>query len=88
MEDWNKNVKLLRILNDNYDTKYVAIEGEVEENENEKKSAVLLLEKTAFQFDDVVKLMNDNEQKFKVDFINDIYHKYTVEARSACNGMF
>lgn len=88
MEDWNKHVKLLRILHDDHDTKYVAIEGEVEEKEGEKKSAVLIYEKTPFQFDDVVKLMQENEQQFKVDFVNDIYHKYTVEAKSACNGMY
>ncbi len=88
MEEWNKNVKLLRILNDDHEMKFAAIEGEVEENDGEKKSAVLFFEKTPFQFDDLVKLMKDNEQQFKVDFINDVYHKYTVEARSACNGMF
>ncbi len=87
MEEWNKNVKLLRILNDDHEMKFAAIEGEVEENDGEKKSAVLLFEKTPFQFDDVVKLMKENEEQFKVDFINDIYHKYTVEARSTCNGM-
>ncbi|CAF0790758.1 unnamed protein product [Rotaria sp. Silwood1] len=85
MEHWHKQVKLLRILNDDHESKYAAIEGEIEENEGEKKSAVLLFEKTPFQFDDVVKLMNHNEQKFKEDFVNDIYHKYTVEARSTCN---
>jgi hypothetical protein len=88
MEDWNKNVKLLRILNDDHETKFAAIEGEIEENEGEKKSAVLLFEKTSFQFDDLVKLMKEDQQQFKVDFINDIYHKYTVEAQTACNGMF
>ncbi|CAF2370248.1 unnamed protein product [Rotaria sp. Silwood2] len=85
MEDWNKNVKLLRILNDDHESKYATIEGEVEDKEGEKKSAVLILEKTPFQFDDVVKLMKDNEQQFKEDFVNDIYHKYTVAARSTCN---
>jgi len=85
MEDWNKNVKLLRILNDDHESKFAAIEGEVEENEGEKKSAVLIFEKTPFHYDDLVKLMKDNEQKFKTDFINDVYHKYTIEARSACN---
>jgi hypothetical protein len=87
MEAWNKNLKLLRILNDNHETKYAAIEGEIEENEGGKKSAVLLFEKTPFQFDDVVKLMKGDEQQFKTDFINDVYHRYTVEARSTCNGM-
>ncbi|CAF0861676.1 unnamed protein product [Adineta steineri] len=85
MAEWNKNVKLLRILNDNHELKFVAIEGEVEAKEGEPKSAVLLFEKTPFQFDDVTKLMKGDEQQFKVDFINDIYHKYTVEAQSACN---
>jgi len=88
MEEWNKNVTLLRILNDDHEKKFAAIEGEVGENEGEKKSAVLLLEKTPFHLDDVAKLMKGDEEQFKVDFINDIYHKYTVEARSACNGMF
>jgi len=45
MEDWNKNVKLLRILNDDHESKFAAIEGEVEQNEGEKKSAVLIFEK-------------------------------------------
>ncbi|UJR15991.1 hypothetical protein I4U23_002910 [Adineta vaga] len=85
MEEWNKNVKLLRILNDDHSGKFAAIEGEVEDKEGEKKSAVLLFEKTPFQFDDLKKLMQDDEQQFKVDFINDVYHKYTVEARAACN---
>ncbi|CAF0957844.1 unnamed protein product [Adineta steineri] len=85
MAEWNKNVKLLRILNDNHELKFVAIEGEVEAKDGETKSAVLLFEKTPFQFDDVTKLMQGDEQQFKVDFINDIYHKYTVEAQSACN---
>ncbi|CAF0774638.1 unnamed protein product [Rotaria sordida] len=85
MGDWNKNIKLLRILNNDHESKFATIEGEIEENEGEKKSAVLILEKTPFQLDDVVKLIKDNEQQFKVDFINDIYHKYTVEARSTCN---
>jgi hypothetical protein len=88
MEEWNKNLKLLRVLNVDHETKFAAIEGEVEETDGEKKSAVLVFEKTPFQFDDVTKLMKDTEQQFKVDFINDIYHKYTLEARSACNGMF
>ena len=87
MEEWNKKVKVLRILNDDHEKKFAVIEGEVGENEGEKKSAVLLFEKAPFQLDDIVKLMKDNEEQFKVDFINDIYHKYTVEARSACNGM-
>ncbi|CAF4290812.1 unnamed protein product, partial [Adineta steineri] len=85
MAEWNKNVKLLRILNDNHELKFVAIEGEVEAKDGETKSAVLLFEKTPFQFDDVTKLMQGDEQQFKVDFITDIYHKYTVEAQSACN---
>ncbi|CAF3138458.1 unnamed protein product [Rotaria socialis] len=85
MEDWNKKVKLVRILNDDQESKFAAIEGEVEGTEGEKQSAVLVFEKTPFHFDEVVKLMNDDQQQFKVDFINDIYHKYTVEARSACN---
>lgn len=87
MDEWNKNVKILRILNDDHEIKFAAIEGEVEEKEGEKKSAVLLFEKTPFQLDDVAKLMKDNVEQFKEDFVNDIYHKYTVEARSACNGM-
>ncbi len=32
MEEWNKNVKLLRILNDDHEKKLEAIEGEVGEN--------------------------------------------------------
>ncbi len=83
MEEWNKNLKLLRILNDDHEMKFAAIEGEIED-----KSAVLLFEKTPFHLDDIAKLMKENEQQFKVDFINDIYHKYTVEARSSCNGRF
>jgi hypothetical protein len=88
MEEWNKKVKLIRLLNDDHESKFASIEGEVEEPNGEKKSAVLVLEKTSFQFNDVEKLMKENEEQFKVDFINDIYHKYTVEARTACNGMF
>ena len=86
MEEWNKNVKLLRVLNDDPDSKFAAIEGEVEGKDGDKQPAVLVLEKTPFQLDGVVKLMQGDEQQFKVDFINDVYHKYTVEARSACNG--
>jgi hypothetical protein len=86
MEEWNKNLKLLRILNADHETKIATIEGEIEQTNGEKKSAVLILEKTPFQFDDIVKLMKENEQQFKIDFINDIYHKFTVEARSSCNG--
>ncbi|CAF0951531.1 unnamed protein product [Adineta ricciae] len=85
MAEWNKNVRLLRTLNDDHEGKFAAVEGEVEDGDGEKKSAVLLFEKTPFQFDDLVKLMQDDEKQFKVDFINDVYHKYTVEARSACN---
>ena len=88
MAEWNKNVRLLRTLNDDHEGKFAAVEGEVEDRDGEKKSAVLLFEKTPFQFDDLVKLMQDDEKQFKVDFINDVYHKYTVEARSACNGAF
>lgn len=87
MAEWNKNVKLLRILNDDHESKFAVIEGEVETSENEKNSAVLLFEKTPFQLDDLSKLMKENEEQFKVDFINDVYHKYTVEARTTCNGM-
>lgn len=82
MEDWNKNVKLVKILNDNHEKKFIAVEGELEE-----KSAVLILEKTPFQFDEVTRLLKENEQTFRTDFINDVYHKYTVQARSTCNGM-
>jgi len=38
MEEWNKNLKLLRILNDDHETKFAAIDGEIEENNGEKKS--------------------------------------------------
>ena len=86
MAEWNKKVKLLRILNDDHEMKFAAIEGEVEENDGEKKAAVLLFEKTPFQLDEVSKLMQDSTEQFKVDFINDIYHKYKVEARTSCNG--
>lgn len=86
MEQWNKNVKLLRILNDDHDSKFAAIEGEVEGQNGDKQPAVLVLEKTPFHFDEVVKLMQADEQQFKVDFINDVYHKYTVDAQAACNG--
>jgi m7GpppX diphosphatase len=85
MEEWHKNIKLLRILNDDHEMKFAAIEGEIEDNDGEKKSVVLLFEKTPFHFDDVAKLMKENELQFKVDFINDIYHKYIVEERSSCN---
>jgi hypothetical protein len=88
MEEWNKKVKLIRMLNDDHETKYATFEGEIEENDGEKKSAVLVLEKTPFQLDNVVNLMKDNDHQFKVDFINDVYQKYTVAARSSCNGMF
>lgn len=87
MEDWNKNVKLVRVLNDDHEKKFAAVEGEIEGKEGGKQSAVLLLEKTPFHFDDLVRLLKENEQKFTTDFINDVYHKYTVEARSTCNGM-
>lgn len=86
MEGLKKNLKLLRCLNDDHESKFATFEGEVEGNEGDKQSAVLVLEKTPFHFDDVVKLMNNDEQKFNVDFINDVYHKYTVEARTVCNG--
>lgn len=85
-EDWNKKVKLLRVINDNHETKYAAFEGEIEENEGEKKTAVLVFEKTPFQFDDVVTLLKDNEQQFQLNFVNDVYRTYNIEARSICNG--
>jgi m7GpppX diphosphatase len=82
--------KVLRVLSENHDTKYIAIEGQIEEDEGEEKtikSGILLLNKTPFEFDEVVTLMKDGEQQFKINFINDIYHEYTVAARSACNGV-
>lgn len=86
-EDWNKKVKLLRVINDNHETKYAAFEGEMEDKEGEKKTAVLVFEKTPFQFDDVVTLLKDNEQQFHLNFVNDVYHTYNIEARSICNGV-
>jgi m7GpppX diphosphatase len=29
--------------------------------------------------------MKENQQEFKVDFINDIYYKYTVKGQTTCN---
>jgi ribosomal protein L4 len=86
--EWNKNVKLVRILNDDYELKLAAIEGEVEEQDGSTKSAVLIFEKTSFELNDVKILMQENTEQFQMDFINDIYHKYLVQARSSCNGMF
>ncbi len=90
VEEWIKMTKVLRVLSENHDTKYIAIEGQIEEDEGEEKtikSGILLLNKTPFEFDEVVTLMKDGEQQFKINFINDIYHEYTVATRSACNGM-
>ena len=87
MEGWNKNVKLVRVLNDDHDMKFAAIEGEFEDKDGEKKPAVLLFNKTPFQFDDIGKLMQGDSEQFHEDFVNDIYHQYKVEARSSCNGM-
>lgn len=86
MVEWNKQVKLIRLLNDDQDMKFASVEGEVTDKDGVKQPAVLLFEKTPFRFDDVAKLMQENEEQFKVEFINDIYHKYSVEARMHCNG--
>lgn len=88
MEGWNKNVKLVRVLNDDHDMKFAAIEGECEDKDGTKQPAVLLFNKTPFQFDDIGKLMQGDNEQFHVDFVNDIYHQYKVDARSSCNGMF
>jgi len=90
VEEWSKMSKHVRVLSDDHETKVIAIEGQIEEGEGDEKtikSGVLLLEKTPFEFDEVVALMKDGEQQFKVNFINDIYREYMVAARSVCNGM-
>lgn len=86
MEEQSKKIKLLRLLNDDHETKLAAFEGEIEENDGEKKTTVLVFEKTPFQFDGVGKLLKDNEQKYQIGLINDVYHTYTTQARSVCNG--
>ena len=88
--EWIKMAKDLRILSENHETKFIVIEGQIEEGEGEEKtikSGIVLLNKTPFELDEVVTLMKDSEQQFKSNFINDIYHQYTTAARSACNGM-
>ena len=86
MEEWGKKIKLLRVLNTDYETKLAAFEGEIEENDGGKKTTVLVFEKTPFQFDNVEKLLKDNEQQYQLGFINDVYHTYTAQTRSVCNG--
>ncbi|CAF3484988.1 unnamed protein product [Adineta steineri] len=90
VEEWSKMSKNVRVLNENRETKRIVIEGQIEEGEGDEKttkSGILILDKEPFQFDEVLTLMKDNEQQFKVDFINDIYRQYTVAARSACNNV-
>ena len=86
MAEWNKNVKLLRLLNENHDMKTAAVEGEVEDKDGVKQSAVLLFEKSPFEFENLTKLMNEDEKQVKVDFVNDVYHKLTIAAQQSCNG--
>lgn len=88
MAEWNKNVKLLRLLNENHDMKTAAVEGEVEDKDGVKQSAVLLFEKSPFEFENLTKLMNEDEKQVKVDFVNDVYHKLTIAAQQSCNVKF
>lgn len=89
VEEWSRLCKTFRVLLEDHANKRIAIEGQIEEGEGDEKtikSGVLVLGKTPFEFDEVISLMKNDEQQFKINFINDIYHEYTVAARSTCNG--
>lgn len=91
IEEWSKMAKFVRILLVDHEKKLIAIEGQVEEGEGDDKtikSGVLVLEKTPFEFDEVVTMIKGDEHQFKIDLINDIYRYYTIATQSICNGMF
>lgn len=86
MTEWNKNVKFVRLLNAHHDSKTAVVEGEAEDKDGVKQPAVLFFEKAPFEYDELSKMMQESGEQFKLDFVNDIYHKYVVEAREHCNG--
>lgn len=85
--EWNQKFKVLRLLNESYDMKTIVVEAEaVDDSDGQTKSAVIFMEKNPFAFQSLAKLLESDGDQFNVEFINDIYHQYTVRARVACNG--
>lgn len=69
-----------RLLTENSQTKTVVFEAEYE---NEK--AVIVLEKTPFSEENVLKLINDKSDQLEKNFSNDIYGTYSARVSASLN---